>query len=428
MGNIVVLGVQWGDEGKGKIVDLLSEHVDIVARYQGGHNAGHTVMVGEERVVLHLIPTGILRPHKKCILGNGVVIDPRALIEEMTGLQKLGVNFEQRLFISQRAHLIMPYHNRADQKDSQATGLRHIGTTGRGIGPAYTDKMAREGIQAGDLLNEELFREKLRLNLEKRELNQPSYAEQLFSQYMEYAQKLKPYLADTSCFINDALDKKQRVLFEGAQGTMLDVDHGTYPYVTSSNATAGGACSGLGVGPTRIDGVLGVVKAYTTRVGNGPFPTEIKDQMGEKLRSQGDEYGATTGRPRRCGWFDAIAVRHAVRINGIESLALTKLDVLDKCDRIKICTGYEWQGKRLEQFPANIRVVEQCKPIYEEIPGWMADTRNIDSVDAFPAATRKYLDRIQELTGIELALISTGPHREQTIINKGTKLTSWLDI
>ncbi len=428
MANIVVLGAQWGDEGKGKIVDLLSEHVDIVARYQGGHNAGHTVIDKDQRVILHLIPTGILRQDKKCIIGNGVVIDIPALMQEIQGLQKLGVNFEQRLFISTRAHVIMPYHHRADKKNNQTTGLRQIGTTGRGIGPAYTDKMARTGIQIGDLLDEELFRDKLKINLENRGLYQPEYSEQLFSQYTEYAKEIKPYLIDVPYFLNQALDRGERVLFEGAQGTMLDVDHGTYPYVTSSNATAGGACTGLGVGPTRIDGVLGVVKAYTTRVGNGPFPSEMDKKTGEEFRQQGDEYGATTGRPRRCGWFDALVVKHAVVVNGIQSLALTKLDVLDKCRQIKLCIGYEWQAERLTQFPANIRIVEQCEPIYEEMPGWMTNTRGISSLEALPSATRRYLDRIQELTGAELALISTGPKREETIINKNTNLADWLGI
>jgi adenylosuccinate synthase len=428
MANIVVLGTQWGDEGKGKVVDLLSEHVDIVARYQGGHNAGHTVMVNGRRVILHLIPTGILRPDKKCVIGNGVVVDPKALLEEMDSLRELGINLDRRLFISLRAHLIMPYHRRADQEDGQATGLRHIGTTGRGIGPAYTDKMARVGIQLGDLLDKELFGEKLSLNLEKRGLNQPEERKRVFSQYMEYANQIGPYLTDTSCFLNQAMDRGERVLFEGAQGTLLDVDQGTYPYVTSSSATAGGACTGLGIGPTRIDGVLGVVKAYTTRVGNGPFPTEMDNQTGEKLRLQGDEYGATTGRPRRCGWFDAVVVKHAVRVSGVESLALTKLDVLDKCPRIKLCIGYEWRGERLGQFPANLRVVQQCKPIYEELPGWMTNTAGIRSIEALPTAARRYLERIQELVGAELALISTGPQREETIINRDSRLTNWLGI
>ncbi len=428
MANIVVLGVQWGDEGKGKIVDLISEHVDIVARYQGGHNAGHTVIIDDQRVVLHLIPTGILRSGKKCVIGNGVVIDIPALMQEVNDLEKSGVNFEKRLFISDRAHVIMPYHCRADQADKQASGLQHIGTTCRGIGPAYTDKMARLGIKIGDLLDEELFAEKLKINLENRGLNQPKHFKQVFSQYIEYGRKIKPYIVDVSYYLNQALDSGERVLFEGAQGTMLDVDHGTYPYVTSSNATAGGACTGLGVGPTRIEGVLGVVKAYTTRVGNGPFPTELDDAMGEELRLLGDEYGATTGRPRRCGWFDALVVKHALRINGVESLALTKLDVLDKCRQIKLCVGYEWRNVRLTQFPANISTVQQCKPIYEELPGWLTDTRGISSLEALPAATRKYLDRIQELTGVELGLISTGPRREETIINKNTKFTNWLNI
>ncbi len=429
MSNVLVIGTQWGDEGKGKIVDLLSDQVDIIARYQGGHNAGHTVILNGKQVVLHLIPTGILHAQKKCVIGNGTVIEPCALIKEITGLQKIGINFEERLLISERAHIIMPYHCRADLADNKATGLRHIGTTGRGIGPAYKDKISRIGIQMGDLLDKELFREKLKLNLASYQVEDENKSfERIFSDYNEYADILAPYVCDVSYYLNQAIKEGKRILFESAQGTMLDIDHGTYPYVTSSNATAGGACTGLGIGPQHIHGSLGITKAYTTRVGNGPFPTQADELTAQALRKHGDEYGATTGRPRRCGWFDSLVVNFAVRVSGIQSLAITKLDVLDKSETIKIAVAYEWQGQRIKRFPANLRAVEQCKPIYEELPGWMSSTRGITAMEKLPPAAINYLKRLRELIGVEISVVSTGPTRAETIINKGTKLANWLGL
>ncbi len=434
MANIVVVGIQWGDEGKGKIVDYLSRYVDIVARYQGGHNAGHTVLLtgnnkSNRQVILHLIPTGILRPGKKCVIGNGVVVDPKALLEEMNMLTGCGIDYAGRLFISHRAHLILPYHRKIEQEEENSSApLRRIGTTGRGIGPAYVDKMSRSGIMMTDLLDKDLFREKLRLNSISRGLDDERLSEQLTEEYCRYGEQIKPYLADTSALLNQAIDQGESLLFEGAQGTLLDIDHGTYPYVTSSSATAGGACTGTGVGPTKITGALGVVKAYTTRVGHGPFPTELQNEMGEKLRRDGGEYGATTGRPRRCGWFDAVAVRYAVRLNGVEALALTKLDVLDDCPRIKICVGYSWRGETLVSFPDNLAVLQECRPVYEEMPGWLTTTQGISRYSELPERTRNYLQKIQELAGADAALISTGPGREQTILTDNSPLKNWLGI
>ena len=422
MANVVIVGAQWGDEGKGKIVDLLAERVDVVARYQGGHNAGHTVNIAGRQFILHLIPTGILHPDKICLIGNGLVVDPKALLEEIQELQRQGIDCQGRLFVSHRAHLIMPYHRGADQQDSQAQGLRCIGTTGRGIGPAYADKMGRVGILAIDLLDEELFLEKLKNNLPA---DNPQLLEEHFREYIAYAAQIKPYLADTTGLIHQAIQQGKRILFEGAQGTMLDVDHGTYPYVTSSSATSGGACTGLGVGPTLIGGVLGVAKAYTTRVGHGPFPTEQDNACGEKLRAHGGEYGATTGRPRRCGWFDAVVVRHAVMVNGIQSLALTKLDVLDDYPALKVCVGYEWKGQRLNTFPAQLRAMQEVTPVYEELPGWQCNTQGITRYQDLPVNARRYVERLQELTGAEISIISTGPQRQQTILGPQTLLEKW---
>ncbi len=425
MANIIILGTQWGDEGKGKIVDLLTPHFDLIARYQGGHNAGHTVCIDQRQFILHLIPTGILHQGKKCLIGNGVAVDPQALLRELKKLQKEGVQFADRFFVSDRAHIIMPYHHLADQQSEHEMGGRKIGTTGRGIGPTYADKMARVGLRMGDLLEPARLREQLQANLVA--LAQEAQLEEIYENCLDYAQQLAPYIADTSRLINQAMDAGESVLFEGAQGTFLDVDHGTYPYVTSSSACAGGACTGLGVGPTRIDGCLGIVKAYTTRVGNGPLPTELHGEEGEFLRKEGAEYGATTGRARRCGWFDAVVARYAVQVNDIKALAVTKLDVLDGYSRIKICVGYELEGKRLESFPASIRQVEDCQPIYEELPGWGCSTRGISSYEQLPANTRRYLERIQQLSGAEIVLVSTGPERNQSIIRPNSLLTEWLE-
>lgn len=416
---LVVVGTQWGDEGKGKIVDLLSEQSDGVVRYQGGHNAGHTVVLGQETFVLHLIPSGILRPGKLCVIGNGVVVDPAALLEEVGDLERRGIPVRGRLYVSRHAHLIMPYHKVIEKESEKLKGARRIGTTGRGIGPAYVDKMARIGIRVGDLLEPNLFREKLSANLtEMNYLLEQLYKverfelDKVYNEYMGYAHACRDYIADTTFILNQWLDEDKRLLFEGAQGTHLDVDHGTYPYVTSSNATAGGVCSGSGVGPTRITAVVGVVKAYTTRVGSGPFPTELEDPMGVKLQERGHEFGATTGRPRRCGWFDAVLVRYAVRINGLVGVAVTKLDVLDACDAIKVCVGYRVRGKTVE---TDGTPWEGCEPIYETLDGWRCSTTGITSYERLPVAAKTYLSRLEELMGCRIFLISTGGKREEVI-------------
>ncbi|MEK6645426.1 MAG: adenylosuccinate synthase [Candidatus Firestonebacteria bacterium] len=421
-GNTVLIGMQWGDEGKGKIIDILAADVDYVVRYQGGNNAGHTVVIGDTQYVLHLIPSGILHPGKICIIGNGVVVDPWAILQEMNELTSRGIKIEGSLYISENAHLIMPYHKLLDIAKEEHRGTVKLGTTHRGIGPAYTDKIGRVGIKMVDLFDEEVFSEKLKRNvLEKNFLLEKMYGregvkeEEIKKQYLEYAKLLKNFVADTSVMLNEAISAKKIILFEGAQGTMLDVDFGTYPYVTASNPISGGACTGAGVGPTVIDKVIGVVKAYTTRVGTGPFPTELEPELNEKLRLKGKEYGATTGRPRRCGWFDAVAVKYAVNINGAGYLAVTKLDVLDEADIIKICTGYKYNGKVFANFPSNIRIVEKCEPIYEDIEGWMEPTSHIRKYDELPEKTKKYLNKLEELVGAKISIISVGPKREQTI-------------
>lgn len=434
MANIVVLGLQWGDEGKGKIVNILSKYTDIIARYQGGHNAGHTVVINQETFILHLIPSGILQEGKLCVIGNGVVIDPKALLEEIDQLEKRGVKVQTRLFISYRANLIMPYHRALDQAREKAVGARKIGTTGRGIGPAYEDKMARSGIRIADLFHEKVFREKLCENLTtKNDLLRHYQAEEISfehvcEEYLGYAKVLQSYAADTSLIMQQALKKRQNILLEGAQGTMLDIDHGSYPYVTSSSASAGGACIGLGIGPTCIDGILGVMKAYTTRVGEGPFPTELHDEIGQSMRKTGAEFGATTGRPRRCGWFDALIARYAVRVNGVGSIALMKLDVLDQYDPIKICIGYNYQGDILSELPALPDVLEEATPIYEEIEGWKASTVGITNLETLPYRARKYIDRLSELSETEISIISTGPERGQTIYVPGSKVIEWFNL
>ncbi|MBI3995485.1 MAG: adenylosuccinate synthase [Nitrospirae bacterium] len=419
---LVVVGTQWGDEGKGKIVDLLSEQADGVVRYQGGHNAGHTVVLGQETFVLHLIPSGILHPGKLCVIGNGVVVDPAALLEEAGHLEQRGVSVRGRLHVSSNAHLIMPYHKAIEKESERLKGARRIGTTGRGIGPAYVDKMARIGIRVGDLLDHDLFREKLTANLaEMNYLLDQLYKverfdlEKVYREYLGYAEQLEGYISDTAPIINQWLDEDKRILFEGAQGTHLDVDHGTYPFVTSSNATAGGACTGTGVGPTRITAAVGVVKAYTTRVGSGPFPSELKDQVGVQLQERGHEFGATTGRPRRCGWFDAVLVRYAVRINGLAGVAVTKLDVLDGCDEIKICVGYRCRGKTLQEIPSGLTAQEACEPIYETMEGWRSATTGMKSYEQLPVRAKNYLSRIEELMGCRVFLISTGTRREEAV-------------
>jgi adenylosuccinate synthase len=420
---LVVVGAQWGDEGKGKIIDLLTERADIVARYQGGHNAGHTVVVGMDEFILHLIPSGILHKGKICVIGNGVVVDPAALIEEMEGLRTRGIRFDDSLLISGNAHLIMPYHKALDIASEKLKGHRKIGTTGRGIGPAYADKISRKGIRMADLLDAKTFREKLACNtgeanfLLERYYKAPLvHLDHMYEEYLGYAKRLKKYIADTTLFLNQAVDEKKRILAEGAQGTHLDVDHGTYPFVTSSSPTAGGACTGLGIGPNTITEVIGIVKAYTTRVGSGPFPTEQENKLGELLRARGKEYGATTGRPRRCGWADALIIRHAVRINGMTSAAITKLDVLDTLDELKICVGYKYKGKLYEEIPSELSVLEHGTPQYITMPGWKQTTIGIRNYDDLPKKARSYVEKLCKLSGVKPAIISTGARRDETII------------
>ncbi len=425
MPNVVVVGLQWGDEGKGKIVDYLSEKADVVARYQGGHNAGHTVVINDETFILHLIPSGILYKDKLCLIGNGVVVDPAELIKEIDGLKKRKIEVGDNLFLSKNAHLIMPYHIIIDRENENLRGEKSIGTTGRGIGPTYCDKIGRGGIRVADLLQPSLFREKLKATLAQVNFmleylyKVPAVnADEIYDEYMNYAEKLSSYIADTDIMVNGMIDRKKNVLFEGAQGTLLDVDHGTYPYVTSSNAIAGGACTGLGVGPTKISKVLGVVKAYTTRVGGGPFPTEIKDSLGDTIREKGGEYGATTGRPRRCGWLDLVVLKHSVRINGVTGIAITKLDILDGLGVLKICTSYRYKGKLYEEFPKEINIFGECEPVYEESEGWNTSTLGITEFKKLPKAAKAYIRKIEKILGVKVHLISTGQRRDELILLK----------
>jgi len=422
----LVVGAQWGDEGKGKIVDRLSEKMDVVARYQGGPNAGHTVVIGTEEIILHQIPSGILRPHTVCIIGNGVVVDPVVLLQEIDFLKSKGISVNGRLFISHRAHLVMPYHKLLDTTRETAHGEKKIGTTGRGIGPAYADKYERCGIRIVDLLDHDSLRTKLRFNIqEKNKVLQHLYngeqidTDKIINDYMEFDKLIDDYVTDTSILVNKAIEEDKRILLEGAQGTMLDIDFGTYPYVTSSNPIAGGACCGLGFGPTRIDHVMGIVKAYTTRVGMGPFPTEFEQEFGDRVRTLGSEFGATTGRPRRCGWFDSVIVDLAVRVNGLDSLAITKLDVLDSLEELKICTAYRYREgddeKILHHFPAEHWVQDKLEPIYETHPGWCSSTQDARSFSDLPDNARSYLKRISELTRSRISIISVGSERDQTI-------------
>lgn len=422
---VVILGAQWGDEGKGKIVDALTEKADIVARFQGGHNAGHTVVIDDETFILHLIPSGILHGNKICIIGNGVVIDPAALLSEMDELKEKGIELNHNLHISKNAHLIMPYHMAIEREKEKSKGNKKIGTTGRGIGPAYVDKMARTGIRVVDLLYPEIFREKIEANL--KDINfllanlyhgETFTVDEIYKKYMEYAELLYDFIDDTDILINSYLDEGKNVLFEGAQGTLLDIDHGTYPYVTSSSASAGGVCTGIGVSPLKIDTILGVVKAYTTRVGGGPFPTEIRDALGEEIRKRGGEYGATTGRPRRCGWLDMVALKHSVRINGFTGLIITKLDILDGLDRIKVCFGYEYNGKVYDEFPKELSILESCTPIYKEYEGWKESTSGVRDFSKLPPKAQQYIELIEESLGVGVDIISTGQKREQIIIRR----------
>jgi adenylosuccinate synthase len=417
----VIVGAQWGDEGKGKIVDILSEHVDIVARYQGGANAGHTVCIGEREYVLHLIPSGIFHPHITCVIGNGVVIDPNALMQEIGQLEAAGINIKGRLLISHNAHLIMPYHKLLDSIREQGTAK--IGTTGRGIGPAYIDKVMRSGIKIVDLLDRDVLATKLKANIEeKNQILTKVYGETkmdvdaLIGEYQDFDKRIDEYITDTALHLNQALKQGKKIIAEGAQGALLDVDHGTYPFVTSSNPTSGGACTGLGIPPTAVDSVIGIVKAYCTRVGNGPFPTELTEATGELLRTIGHEYGATTGRPRRCGWFDAVAMRYSAMINGIEKIAITKLDVLDQFEEIKVCIGYEYGGKRLKTFPSDVKSLTHIRPIYESFEGWKTTLAGATSYGDLPANARRYTEALAHLSGTPLWIVSVGPRRDQTIV------------
>jgi adenylosuccinate synthase len=429
---VVVVGAQWGDEGKGKVVDYLASSFDYTARYAGGHNAGHTVMFDNHRYVLQLIPSGILRPGKKAVIGAGTVVDPVALLGELENLKKSGIEVRGRLFLSNRAHLIFPYHREMDKAAEAARGAAKIGTTSRGIGPAYEDKMARRGIRVCDLLDADRFREKLeRVIAEKNAISSAAYGHPLetaglLEQYLEIAAHLRGLVADTGVLLNDALDKGEAVLFEGAQGTMLDIDHGTYPYVTSSNATSGGVATGLGVAPSRITGVVGVTKAYTTRVGSGPFPTEMVDLDAQEVRTRGNEFGAVTGRPRRCGWLDLVVLRYAIMLSGIDSLVVTKLDVFDQQSEIQVCTGYRYKGQPLKEMPPDVETLSKIEPDYKKLPGWQKPTPGIRDVKDLPAAARDYLNFISDQLQVEIGMISTGPERDATIVPRGTKLASWV--
>lgn len=419
----VVVGAQWGDEGKGKIVDHLSKEADYVVRYQGGANAGHTLKFDGKKVVLHLIPSGIFNGDATCIIGNGVVIDPHALLEEIENIESMGFGLEGRLFISNAAHIILPYHQTLDQIKEKHRGDDAIGTTGRGIGPAYVSKVSRVGIRAGDLFHPEVLKEKIESNLS--DINKalehiygedPLDPKPILDNALEAADKLCPYISNTSNILHEAIENKENILLEGAQGSLLDIDHGTYPYVTSSSPTSGGACTGSGIPPTAIDKVMGISKAYCTRVGNGPFPTELNDDFGELLREKGQEFGATTGRPRRCGWIDLVALKYAVRINGINELALTKMDVLNDFKEIKLCTGYDINGEHTDIFSLDLSDVQAVKPVYKTMPGWQEDINLCNSVDELPEEAKNYLRFVQDYLGVDLKILSTGPNRSETIV------------
>jgi len=422
-GNLAVVGAQWGDEGKGKLIDILSEKVDITVRYQGGNNAGHTVIVGEKEYVFHLIPSAILRPSKVCVIGNGVVIDPKALLEEIAGLKKRGLPMSaKQLKISANAHVVMPYHRVMDQL-REGKRSQKIGTTGRGIGPCYSDKVGRMGVRMIDLLNPAVLKAKLNDNLnEKNDIFVKVYGFKnydfsvIYKEYLAYGRRLKPYICDTALFVNDAIDRGKSVLFEGAQGTFLDIDFGTYPFVTSSNATIGGVCAGTGVPPAKIGKVVAAVKAYTTRVGEGPFPTEFDTKMDDLIRSKGCEFGATTGRPRRCGWFDSVLVRYAVAVNGAKELAIMKLDVLDGLPELKIATAYRYKGKLYKDYPHDLDVLSRAVPVYETLPGWRSDTRKARTWKDLPANARRYLARLETLLKVRIKYISVGSKRDEIIV------------
>ena len=423
MSTVVIVGAQWGDEGKGKIVDVLTLKADLVARYQGGNNAGHTVVIDNEKYVLHLIPSGILHKGTKCAIGNGVVIDPLALLGEIDELRSRNIDIDNNLCISQNAHIIMPYHGAIEREQEKS---KKIGTTGRGIGPSYTDKIARNGIRVIDLLRPDLFREKLRVNLSVFNYllvnlykADPLSEDKIFDEYMGYAKQLGKFVTDVSLLINREIEAGKNILLEGAQGTLLDIDHGTYPYVTSSNTIAGGACTGAGIGPTKIDRILGIVKAYTTRVGEGPFPTELNDELGESIRQRGGEFGATTGRPRRCGWLDILGLRYSVSINGLTGIGLTKMDILDGLEKINLCVGYKYDGKVYDTFTTDLDMLKRCEPVYEEMPGWKESTVGIKEFDRLPSNAKSYIKKIEYLLKTPIQIISTGPKRDEIIVLDG---------
>jgi adenylosuccinate synthase len=427
MSTLVVVGSQWGDEGKGKITDLLSEEADIIIRYQGGCNAGLTVVKGDKQFIFHLVPSGILHKGVKCLIGNGVVIDPEALLQEIENLKKKNIEIDDNLFIDFKAHVVLPYHKTLDEIKEMKRGKDKIGTTKRGIGPAYVDKIARTGIRMIDLIDEKFLPKKLENNLnEKDTIFEKLYGLKISNQekkdilkkYREYGQLLKRYVTDVSLYLNQAINEDKKILFEGAQGTLLDVDHGTFPYVTSSNPIAGGACIGTGVGPTKIDRVMGITKAYTTRVGRGPFPTEMQGELEEYNRQKGGEFGATTGRPRRCGWLDAVLVNYAVRINGMDNMVLTKIDVLSDFDKIKICTSYKYNEEIIEEFPINLEILQNCIPVYEEMEGWKGDISQITNYGDLPQQLKDYINQIDELVKTKVVIVSVGPKRSPTIIRE----------
>ncbi len=422
---VIVVGTQWGDEGKGKIVDLYAESADVIARFQGGNNAGHTLVVKGEQTILHLIPSGILHNNKICIVGNGVVLDPKVIIQEIDNLKSRNLfPSNTTLFVSENVHIIMPYHRRLDIARESRKGGKKIGTTGRGIGPCYEDKVTRVGIRLCDLLDDKVFREKLKKNVEEKNFflteffkEEPVDEQAIYNEYREYADRLRQYAANTSIILSREIEKGKNILFEGAQGNHLDVDHGTYPFVTSSNTVAGNACCGSGIGPTKISAVVGICKAYTTRVGGGPFITELTDDIGERIQKVGMEFGATTGRRRRCGWLDIVMVRQSARISGITGIAITKLDVLTGIEKLKVCVGYKIDGKDFtESVPSNLQILSQCRPIYEEMEGWAEDISKARNIQALPTNARKYVERVEELTGVKIFVASVGPGREETII------------
>ena len=422
MANTCVIGLQWGDEGKGKIIDILAEDYDIIARYQGGGNAGHTLVINDEKYVFHLIPSGILHPGKKCVIGNGIVIDPALFLDEIAELSKRNINVNGNLFISDRAHVVFPYHKKLDLLIEEQKGDLMIGTTGRGIGPCYTDKIARNGIRITELYHKEHFRTKLEKTIEEKNrlfVNlygaEPISWKEVYEEYSVYADKISPFVCDTIELMAKAISDNKKILFEGAQGTLLDVDFGTYPYTTSSNAAACGASSGVGVSPKQVHNVLGIMKAYTTRVGSGPFPTEVGGKLGDHIREKGGEFGSTTGRPRRCGWFDAVAMQHSVRINDADSAVITKLDVLDDQEIVKICTGYKSGKKVYNNFPADLDALDVCEPIYEEVPGWMEDTSKVRNKEDLPGNAIKYIQTIEGYLGLKVKMVSVGPDRLQVV-------------